>query len=130
MSDLQELDDALVTPDYSTSQDPLEPGIYSVRVKDSSMKQWKDGTNAINWVMETFNEADTKNNGRKIFYQTPIEGPFASRLKEFYKAAMHEENKGSFSRSTLYGREIEVTLGQQKNKPEYTEVKAIRALVN
>ena len=129
MSDLMDQEE-LVTPDFSTTKDPVAPGIYSVRITDSSMKAWKDGTRAINWVLETFNESETKNNGRKIFYQTPVEGSFADRLKTFYKAATHAECSGAFSRSNLYGREIEVTIVQQKNDPQYTEVKSVRALVN
>lgn len=125
----------LVTPDFSTAQDAVEPGIYSVRIVDSKFETWKgkDGkkdTTVVAWTMETFNESEPKNNGRKIFYRTPIEGSMANRLKSFFKAAMHEDIAGAFDRTMLHGRELEVTIGQQKNDPQYTEVKAVKAILN
>lgn len=123
----------LVKPDFSQVQDRVEPGIYKVRIVDSKPDVYagRDGkppTNIIVWTLDTFDEAESKNNGRKIFHRTPIEGPFASRLADFYKAAMHEECGEAFDRTMLHGRELEVTLGVQKNNPEYSEIKAVRPI--
>jgi len=126
-------DTLLVTPDFSGVQDRVGEGIYKARIVDSKVDQWagKDGkkpTTFINWTMETFNEVEDKNNGRKIFHRTPIEGGGAFRLQDLYRAAMGEECSGAFDRTMLHGREIEVTIAPQKDKPEYTEVKAVRPI--
>lgn len=123
----------LVTPDFSQTTDRVGEGVYKVRIIDSKMDTWKgkDGkkdTTVIAWTMETFNEEEEKNNGRRIFHRTPIEGPGAFRLQDFYRAAMGEECKGAFDASMLYSRELEVTLAPQANKPEYMEVKAVRPI--
>lgn len=125
----------LVTPDFSGVQDRVDVGIYKTRVVDSKVDMWtgKDGkpnTTFIAWTLETFSEAEDKNNGRKIFHRTPIEGPGAFRLKDFYKAVMGEECSSAFDPSMLHGREVEVTIAQQKSAPEYTEVKAVRPIMN
>ncbi len=125
----------LVTPNFSDVQDRVGEGIYKARIIDSKVDQWagKDGkkpTTFINWTLETFNETEDKNNGRRIFHRTPIEGAGAFRLQEFYRAAMGEDCAGSFDRTMLHGRELEVTIGLQKDKPEYTEVKSVRRLTH
>lgn len=125
----------LVTPDFSGVQDRVGEGVYKTRIIDSTVGTWagKDGkpaTTYINWTMETFGEEQEKNNGRRIFHRTPIEGGGAFRLQDFYRAAMGEECGGSFDRSMLYGREVEVTIAQQANKPEYTEVKSVRPITH
>lgn len=123
----------LVTPNFKQVQDRVGEGIYKVRVVDSKVDSWpgKDGkpaTRFILWTLETFAETESKNNGRRIFHRTPIEGGGAFRLQDFYRAAMGEDCTGAFDRTMLHGRELEVTVGSQKDKPEYTEVKTVRAL--
>jgi hypothetical protein len=125
----------LIAPDFSEVQEQVGEGIYKVRIVDGKPGQWagKDGkpaTNFINWRMETFGELEDKNNGRSIFHRTATHGRGAFRLQEFYKAAMGEECSGNFDLTMLYGREIEVTVGHQKDKPEYTEVKAVTPLTH
>jgi len=125
----------LVTPNFDQVQDRVGEGIYKARIVDSKVDQWagKDGkpaTTFINWTLETFQEVEDKNNGRKIFHRTPIEGGGAFRLQDFYRAAMREECSGSFDRTMLHGREVEVTIAPQKDKPEYTEVKAVRSITH
>lgn len=125
----------LVTPDFSQVSDRVGEGIYKARIVDSKPDVWKgkDGkkdTSVLAWTLETFGEAETKNNGRKIFHRTPIEGPGAFRLQDFYRAAMGEECGSSFDRTMLYGRELEVTVGPQKDKPEYMEIKAVRPITH
>lgn len=125
----------LITPNFTEVQDQVGEGVYKVRIVDSKHDSWtskKDGriTNVIAWTLETFNEAAEKNNGRKIFHRTPIEGPGAFRLQQFYQAAMGEPCSSSFDRTMLHGRELEVTYGPQKDKPEYGEVKSCRPITH
>ncbi len=125
----------LIAPDFTEVQDRVGEGIYKCRVITGTPGKWngKDGkkdTPFINWRMETFGEAEDKNNGRSVFHRTAISGPGAFRLQEFYKAAMGEDCSGNFDITMLYGKEIEVTVGQQKDKPEYTEVKAVRPITH
>lgn len=120
-------------PNFDGVHDTVTEGIYKVRIVDAKTGEWagKDGkpaTRYLNWRMETFDEADPKNNGRSIFHRTPIEGGGAFRLKDFYRAATGIELTGSFDLTTLYGCEIEVTIGKQKDRPEFTEVKAVRPI--
>lgn len=123
----------LVTPNFDQVQDQVGEGIYKTRIIDAKTGQWegKDGkppTTYINWTLETFAETEEKNNGRRIFHRTPIEGPGAFRLQAFYKAAMREECSGAFDPAMLFGKEVEVTYAPQKNNPEYMEVKAVKAI--
>jgi hypothetical protein len=130
---MQQQQQGLVTPDFSQCQDEVSPGIYRVRIVESKVDTWegKDGkpnTTYIAWTLETFGEHDDKNNGRKIFHRTPIEGKGAFRFRSFYKAAMGEDCAGAFDPTVLYGREVEVTVAPQTNAPEYNEVKAVKQI--
>ncbi len=131
----QTTDTLLIVPDFSAVQDRVDVGIYKTRIVDSKVDTWqgKDGkpnTTFIAWTLETFAEAEDKNNGRKIFHRTPIEGAGAFRLQDFYRAAMGEDCAGSFDRTMLHGRELEVTVAQQKSDPQYTEVKSVRPITH
>lgn len=123
----------LVTPNFDLVQEPVGQGVYQVRVVDSKVDQWagkegKPSTTFINWTLETFNESQDKNNGRRIFHKTPIEGGGAFKLQYFYKAATGQDCTGPFDPTGLHGLELEVSVGPQKDKPEYMEVKAVHAL--
>jgi hypothetical protein len=123
----------LITPDFGSVQDTVGEGIYKVRIIDGKLGEWagRDGkppTKFINWRMETFGESEDKNNGRSVFHRTPIEGGGAFRIKDLYRAAIGEELAGAFDFTMLYGREVEITVGPQKDKPEYMEVKAVRTI--
>lgn len=127
------IEGTLITPNFEAVQDTVGEGVYKARIVDAKTGEWagKDGkpaTRYINWRMETFDEAEDKNNGRSIFHRTPIEGGGAFRLKDFYRAAMGEELSGAFDYTMLYGKEIEVSYGPQANRPEYNEVKAVRSI--
>jgi len=97
-------------------------------------KNGKPPTTYINWVLETFNETDSKNNGRKIWHKTPVNGGGAFRLQEFHKAALGTPcPESGFDVESFYGRELEVTLVDgldrvTKQPTGYTEVKAVKAL--
>ena len=123
----------LITPNFDQVQDRVGEGIYKTRIVDSKVGKWegKDGkpaTTYINWTLETFGETEDKNNGRRIFHRTPVEGGGAFKLQEFYRAAMGEDCTGAFDPTMLHSRELEVTVGTQKDKPEYTEVKTVRPI--
>lgn len=134
----QEQTATLITPDFSEVSDRVAPGIYKVRVVGAKADKWegKDGkkdTHYINWTLEQFDADEEKNNGRKLFHKTPINGAGAFRLQEFYRAAMGEEcPAGGFDREMLLGRELEVTVIDGKTKAGeltgYTEVKTCKAL--
>ena len=125
----------LLMPDFTTVPEKIVPGTYKVIIKDAETKvnyrQDRDGKNisAARWTLQTFGEQDEKNNGRHIYHQTDVNGFFAGRFKDLYKAATGKEYEaGPFDPTTLYGLEIEVTVGLQKNDPQYSEVKAVRPI--
>lgn len=124
----------LIKPNFSQAPDIVEPGIYKVRIKSAKVKPeaWTTKDNfkvtQVAWTLETFGEAEDKNNGRFIFHRTDADGPFALGLSKFYKAVMGEELTGPFDATMLYGREVEVTVGPQRNNPDYNEVKAVKAI--
>lgn len=136
---MQQEDTLFIKPDFSEVKDNVEAGDYMARVVDSKVDQWqgKDGkpnTVYINWTMETFNEAEPKNNGRKIFHKTPLNGGGAFRLQEFYKAAMLVDCPAEgFDRTSIHGKEVQVTVidgvDRKTGQPTgYTEVKSVRPL--
>lgn len=128
----------LVVPDFSQTQDEVEPGVYTARITHGEIDKWdgkegKPDTTYIKWTMETFNEEDEKNNGRKIFHRTPIMGGGAFRFKQFYKAAMGQDCPAEgFNIEDLYGKEVELGIvdGYDKDKQPtgYTEVKTVKPL--
>lgn len=127
----------LIKPDLSEVQEQITAGTYKCRIIDAKPGEWagKDGkpaTHFINWTMETFDEAEAKNNGRRIFNKTPINGGGAFRLQQFYTAAMKQPLTGEFDTEMLLGREILVTVvdgvDKQGSPTGYTEVKAVKAL--
>jgi hypothetical protein len=89
-------------------------------------------TQFVKWVLETFGEREAKNNGRRIFHTTPINGRGAFRCTQFYKAAMKEELKGPFDTQMLFGKALSVTIvdgtDKEGNATGYTEVKAVKPL--
>lgn len=128
-----EIQGTLIEPNFDEVQDRVGEGIYKARVVDCKPGTWggkngKPDTPFLNWRLETFAEVDDKNNGRSIFHRTPIRGPGAFRLQDFYRAAMGEDLTGNFDFTMLYGREVEITIGLQKDKPEYTEVKSVKSI--
>jgi len=128
-------DTMFVKPDFSQVTDRVGEGVYKTRIVDSKVGQWegRDGkrpTTYINWTLETFDEAEEKNNGRRIFHRTPIEGPGAFRLQDFYRAATGMDCSGGFDRTSLHGQEVEVTVGVQKDNPQYIEVKSVKSIAS
>jgi hypothetical protein len=107
------MSDMLVKPDFSDTQENLTPGEYNFRIVKGEPGKWEkqDGTSThfIKWEMETVNEEDPKNNGRKMWDRTPINGKGAFRFKDFYKAATgeaYDPSLGDFDITSVYGNEL------------------------
>lgn len=120
----------IITPDLSQIKEDVAPGEYHVRVVKSEDGEWagrdgKPATKFISWTLETMNEADPKNNGRRIWHRTPYTGGGAFRLVNFVKAAtgsaISSENP-SFDTEEMMGRELVVVC--DKNDRGYIEVVA------
>ena len=124
---------ALVKPDFSEIQDAISPGTYKVRIKKGDVKEWPSGGTYINWEMETFGESESKNNGRRIFYKTAVEGKGAFMLQNFYRAAVGTPLAGAFDTEQLVGKEVAVEvvdgINRQTGEPTgYTDVKRVKSL--
>ena len=125
---------SLITPDMSAVKEDVEPGEYHVRVTKSELGEWigKDGkpnTKYIKWELETMNEAEAKNNGRRIWHVTPYTGGGAFRLSNFFKAATGEalpKENPQFDTEMIIGRELLVAC--DVNAKGYVEVKAEKSI--
>lgn len=121
----------LVTPDFSQISEDVGPGEYKARITGHKMGQWdaREGgsqpTVYIGWTLETFGEATDKNNGRKIFTNTPINGKGAFKLQDLYKASMGEAlpTGQGFDPTMLYGKEVEALITAPKGGGKYNDVK-------
>lgn len=119
----------LVNPDFSEIKEDVGPGTYRGVIKKAEVKEWPNGGQYINWEVETFGEAEPKNNGRRIFHKTSTSGKGAFMLQQFYRAATGQVLTGSFDTEQLVGRKIEVDVvqGVKNGEPTgYTEVKRVR----
>lgn len=96
-----------VQPDLSEIKEEVSPGTYRGIIKGATVGEWKTGTKYVNWELETFGEVDPKNNGRRVFHKTPVEGKGAFRLADFYKAATGQVLKGAFDTDQLLNRKVE-----------------------
>lgn len=120
---------ALIQPDRSEIQEDVSPGEYSVRATGAELGEWtneRGTTKYISWTLETVNEAEPKNNGRKIWYKTPFTGKGAFLTIRLYEAATGErltKESGAFDTEQIIGREFKVTV--DRNDKGYIEVKAV-----
>ena len=122
---------SLVTPDFSEIQEEVVAGTYKGIIKKGEVKEWPNGGQYVNWMIETFGEAEAKNNGRTIWHKTSTSGKGAFMLQKFYKAATGQALTGKFDTEQLIGKQIEVTLadGVRNGQPTgFTEVKNVRAV--
>ena len=126
---------SIIKPDLSEIQAEVGAGTYTVRVVDAVIGEWASKTGGapttyVNWSLETFGEPESRNNGRRIFHRTPINGKGAFRLAQFYKAAMKQELKGEFDTQMLFGKALSVSVvdgtDKEGNATGYTEVKAVK----
>lgn len=126
----------LISPDLSEVTEPITPGTYKCHVVGAEVKESKAGNQYINWTLETFDEAQPKNNGRRVYHMTPFKGPGAFRLTEFYTAVTRQtlsKEKPQFDTEQLIGGKIEVTLVggvDQNGEPRrFPEVKTVRPVL-
>lgn len=123
---------ALVTPSFDDVKDDISAGTYHTRVTKVELGEWKTGTKHLASTLETMNEKEPKNNGRKITYRVPIEGKGAFLLQRFYKALTGETLAGGFDTEQLLGKEVIVTVADGKDKEGnptgYTEVAAVKSV--
>lgn len=124
---------ALIKPDLSEIKEDVAPGEYHVRVTGAELGEWagKEGkppTKFVKWQLETVNEAEAKNNGRRIWHATPYTGGGAFRLSNFFKAATGEAltAESSFDTEMIMGRELMVTV--DTNDKGYIEVRAEKSV--
>lgn len=129
-----------IKPDFSEVTDNVGPGTYSARVIGQETGAWpgKDGkpdTHFVKWTLETFNEEDPKNNGRRIFHRTPISGKGAFLFQQFYRAAFGntEIPEDGIDLETFLGKEMTVTMVDgvdrvTKEPTGYVEVKSVAQL--
>lgn len=124
---------ALVQPDFSEVKDEVVPGTYNVIIKKAEEKEFQSGTSYLNWELETVGESDPKNNGRRIFYKTPLTGPGAFTLQRLYKAAMGQALTGNFDTEHLMGKKVQVEViegvdRRTGEKTGYNEIKTVKSV--
>lgn len=117
---------ALVTPDYTDAQDQIEPGEYFTRITKCEQKTSQKGSQYLNWTLETFNEDDSKNNGRMVWYTTMLEGRGAGMLKQFIKTITGEEPGAKFDTDEMIGKEMKAVL--MEDGQGRVNIKAIKAI--
>lgn len=119
----------LVEPNFDEIQEDVTPGEYAVRITGADVDKWeKDGrvTHFVKWTLETTGEQEAKNNGRKIFDRTALNGKGAFRLKNLYVAATGESPSGQFDTEMLLGRELKVVV--DKDAKGYLNVKSYKRI--
>ncbi len=124
---------SLIKPDFSEVADQVVPGTYKCIVKKGDVKAWPNGGQYVNWELETYGEAESKNNGRRIFHKTSVSGKGAFVLQQMYLAAVGTALTGQFDTEQLVGKQVavEVIDGVNRNTGEptgYTEVKRVKRL--
>lgn len=117
----------LVTPDFSESQDDIQPGEYAVQITGVEQKTSKAGSPYLRWELSTIGESNPKNNGRKIWHTTMLSGKGAGMLKRLYQVAtLNEMPQGAFDTEQLLGRQFKAVVAQGDSG--FTEIKTIKAM--
>lgn len=119
----------LVTPNFDDIAGEIVPGDYKVVIKKAEVKAWPDGSNYINFQLETYGSNEPRNNGRYIFHKTSTSGKSAFQLQKLYKAATGESLTGAFDTDQLLGRKIEVSVVAGTRNGEltgYNEIKSVK----
>lgn len=118
----------MIQPDFTQAAGgKLEHGEYPVRVTNAEVKFSKtSGAPYVRWELEVFGKSDDSLNGRKTWHNTPTTGKGAGILKSFLEAC-GVASEGEFDTEALYGKELIVVLGPDKD-PSYTVVKAVKTL--
>lgn len=123
----------LITPSFDEIAEEVTPGEYEVRIAGADAGEWSTGTKYVKWILETQNSPEPKNNGRKIFYSTPVSGKGAFLAQRFYKAATGEPLTGPFDTEQLLGKGLKVTVEDGVNrqtgeKTGYIEVSSVKPI--
>lgn len=123
---------SLITPNLDEVQEAIEAGVYKVQVTKVETGVWNTQKGDLPYLkvhLDTFEEVNPKNNGRKIFYSMPLAGKGAFLVANFYRActgeSINKENP-SFDTEQIMGRQLEVTV--DINSAGYTEVKTVKAI--
>lgn len=106
----------MITPDFTETQDNLGPGEYTFRIVKGELGEWpakedRPAIKHIKWEFETCDEDDSKNNGRKTWDRTAIQGKGAFRLKDLADAADVSVTDG-FEIEDFIGKEVKAVLVQ------------------
>ncbi len=125
---------SLITPNLDEIQEAIEAGEYKVRVTKVETDVWAANEKRgelpyLKVTLDTFDEEEPKNNGRKIFYNMPIAGKGAFLVSNFYAAATGEKiskDAPSFDTEQIMG--CELTMIVDINDAGYTEVKSVRSI--
>ena len=123
---------SLITPNLDDVQDSFVAGEYKVRIVGTEQGKWENDrgiTHYLKVTMETFDEAEPKNNGRKLFDRVPFTGGGAFRIVNLYAAATGEKlnrENPSFDTEMLIGRELKVVV--DINDKGYTEIKSVSSI--
>ena len=131
----------LITPDLSqavesSESDSVAPGVYNVRVEKAELKDTQKGEKRINWTLRIFGAEGeyARFNNWTVFYSTMIQGKGVGMLKSFYKACTGTELSGEFDATSLFGKELQVTVVAKLNADgspsKYPDVKGIKPLAH
>lgn len=118
-------DDELIEVDFSGAKEgdydgPVPPGEYQVTVCEVEAGTSEKGNPK---VVITFRvDPDQPEAGRKVYRHCPTRGPGAGILKSTLVGLGLDASGGQIRKSSLIGRTATITVRQQKNNPEYTEV--------
>jgi hypothetical protein len=120
---------SLVVPDFSEVAEAVTAGTYKTIIKKGEVKEWPNGGVYVNWELETVGDSEPKNNGRRIFHKTSIQGKGAFMLQQIYQAAVGQALTGKFDTEQLVGKTVVVDLvdGVRNGEPTgYVEVKRVK----
>ena len=131
----------LITPDLSQATESrddaqIPAGIYTVRVDSAEAKTTLKGEQRISWKLVIYGAEGelARFNNWPVFHSTMCVGAGAGMLKQFYKVCMGQELTGAFDATELYGKELQITLVEGKNKDgspsKYPSVKGVKALTH
>lgn len=123
-----------VTPDFSEAVEfdntPIT-GVYKGRITGCESRTSKAGAPMLNWEFTLFGASDdaAKNNNRKVWMNTMTSGKGAGALKSLLKA-VDAPTAGGFDPETLYGKEVQLTLGVRvgPDGTQYQDVKAVTTI--
>jgi hypothetical protein len=121
---------ALVEVDVSDLKDRVEPGSYVVTIVGDEVKTGQSGKQFIKWTAETCRESETKNNGRKITFNTFLNNDY--KLAALVMAATGQPLKGnSLETGIILGKQVAIEMvdGVRDGQPTgYVEVKRIKSV--